>query len=83
MIYIILDTVDRQPVLAADSLEKVKVLLDDYMGMNYTDNNTEYLGFEEYIGEYYDAFEGIYTYREDNEEYKFIRYYMTVNDTVI
>lgn len=83
MIYIVLDVEDRIPVLTATSLDMVKELLDDYMGMNYPDNNIEYVGFEEYIGEYHDIFEGIYTYREGTKEWKFIRYYMSINDTAI
>jgi len=86
-VYLVLDKEDKAPILVADSKEKVKDLLDEYMGLE-VDEDIKYVGFEKYDSEYYSPFEGTFTYltnypfdKEEKEE-KFLLYYMVVNDVL-
>lgn len=80
MIYVILDKQDRIPVLTATSIDKIKELLDEYMGLG-KDNNVEYIGFvPRYdMTEYFDIYEGSYVYKYNEEQQCFIRYCMNID----
>lgn len=86
-IYVILDKEDRKPVLTADTFDKAKELLDDYMGIGI-DDDVEFIGYEKYENEYFDIFEGIFTYKTnykfDNEprQEKFLVYCMGLNEVL-
>lgn len=85
LIYLILDQEDRIPILTADTLEKAKELLDEYMGLGL-DEDVKYLGYTRFDTEYADIFEGTFKYltkyifdKEPKEE-KFLLYCMGLND---
>ena len=82
LIYFVNDREDKIPVLTATTLEKVKQLLDEYMGMPpyYEDKVVEYLGYEPYVSKYGgDIFEGIYKYRFEGEIQEFNLYCMELD----
>jgi hypothetical protein len=82
LIYFVNDREDKIPVLIATTLEKVKQLLDEYMGMPpyYEDKGVEYLGYEPYVSKYGgDIFEGIYKYRFEGEIQEFNLYCMEID----
>ena len=82
LIYFVNDREDKIPVLTATTLENVKQLLDEYMGMPpyYEDKDVEYLGYEPYVSKYGgDIFEGIYKYRFEGEIQEFNLYCMELD----
>jgi hypothetical protein len=81
LIYFVNDREDKIPVLTATTLEKVKQLLDEYMGMPpyYEDKDVEYLGYFPYDSSYPDIYEGTYKYRDGNEIQEFGLYCMEIN----
>jgi hypothetical protein len=82
LIYVILESEDRYPVITSTSLEKAKELLDEYMGMGpkFPESKVEYLGFTPYDSTYVDPYEGILTYKSEGEIQKFIRYCMSIDE---
>jgi hypothetical protein len=77
-IYLILDKVDRIPILTADSFEKAKLLLDDYMGLGL-DKSVKYIGFDKYEPEYYEIYQGVFKYTSSYGSDEFILYCMELN----
>ena len=79
LIYIILDSKDRIPVVTASSIEKAELLLNQYMGVEgpIFDESVEYIGFEPFDDRgYYTPYEGEYKYKTEDGEERFIRYCM-------
>jgi hypothetical protein len=82
LIYFVNDREDKIPVLTATTLEKVKQLLDEYMGLPpyFEDKDVEYLGYFPYNSKYGgDIFEGTYKYRDGNEIQEFGLYCMEID----
>jgi hypothetical protein len=81
LIYFVNDREDKIPVLTATTLEKVKQLLDEYMGLPpyFEDKDVEYLGYFPYDSSYPDIYEGTYKYRDGNEIQEFGLYCMEIN----
>ena len=81
LIYFINDREDKIPILTATTLEKVKQLLDEYMGLPpyFEDKDVEYLGYFPYDSSYPDIYEGTYKYRDGNEIQEFGLYCMEIN----
>ena len=82
LIYFVNDREDKIPVLTATTLENVKQLLDEYMGMPpyYEDKDVEYLGYFPYDSSYPDIYEGTYKYRDGNEIQEFGLYCMMIDE---
>ena len=80
--YVILDKEDRIPVVIADSLEKAKELIDEFVVLvkKFPKSTGVYLGFQAYDSEHPDIFEGVYSYSTDLGTLKYLRYCMVVND---
>jgi hypothetical protein len=79
LIYVILDSNDRIPILTASSIEKTELLLNQYMGVEgpIFDESVVYIGFEPYDDRgYYSPYEGEYKYKTEDGEQRFIRYCM-------
>jgi hypothetical protein len=79
LIYVILDSNDRIPILTASSIEKTELLLNQYMGVEgpIVDESVEYIGFEPFDDRgYYTIYEGEYKYKTEDGEQRFIRYCM-------
>ena len=79
LIYVILDSNDRIPILTTSSIEKAELLLNQYMGVEgpIVDESVEYIGFEPYDDRgYYSPYEGEYKYKTEDGEQRFIRYCM-------
>jgi hypothetical protein len=79
LIYVILDSNDRIPILTASSIEKTELLLNQYMGVEgpIVDESVEYIGFEPFDDRgYYTPYEGEYKYKTEDGEQRFIRYCM-------
>ena len=79
LIYVILDSNDRIPILTASSIEKAELLLNQYMGVEgpIFDESVEYIGFEPFDDRgYYTPYEGEYKYKTEDGEQRFIRYCM-------
>jgi hypothetical protein len=79
LIYVILDSNDRIPILTASSIEKAELLLNQYMGVEgpIVDESVEYIGFEPFDDRgYYTIYEGEYKYKTEDGEQRFIRYCM-------
>ena len=79
LIYVILDSNDRIPILTASSIEKTELLLNQYMGVEgpIVDESVEYIGFEPFDDRgYYEIYEGEYKYKTEDGEQRFIRYCM-------
>ena len=79
LIYVILDSDDRIPILTTSSIEKAELLLNEYMGVEgpIVDESVEYIGFEPYDDRgYYSPYEGEYKYKTEDGEQRFIRYCM-------
>ena len=79
LIYVILDSNDRMPILTASSIEKTELLLNQYMGVEgpIVDESVEYIGFEPFDDRgYYTPYEGEYKYKTEDGEQRFIRYCM-------
>jgi hypothetical protein len=79
LIYVILDSNDRMPILTASSIEKTELLLNQYMGVEgpIVDESVEYIGFEPFDDRgYYTIYEGEYKYKTEDGEQRFIRYCM-------
>ena len=81
LIYFVNDREDKIPVLTATTLENVKQLLDEYMGMPpyFEDKDVEYLGYFPYDSSYPDIYEGTYKYRDGNEIQEFGLYCMEID----
>ena len=81
LIYFVNDREDKIPVLTATTLEKVKQLLDEYMGLPpyFEDKDVEYLGYFPYDSSYPDIYEGTYKYRDGNEIQEFGLYCMEID----
>ena len=76
LIYVILDSNDRMPILTASSIEKTELLLNQYMGVEgpIVDESVEYIGFEPFDDRgYYTPYEGEYKYKTEDGEQRFIR----------
>ena len=79
LIYVILDSNDRIPILTTSSIEKAELLLNQYMGVEgpIIDESVEYIGFEPFDDRgYYTPYEGEYKYKTEDGEQRFIRYCM-------
>ena len=79
LIYVILDSNDRMPILTASSIEKTELLLNQFMGVEgpIVDESVEYIGFEPFDDRgYYTIYEGEYKYKTEDGEQRFIRYCM-------
>jgi hypothetical protein len=79
LIYVILDSNDRIPILTTSSIEKAELLLNQYMGVEgpIVDESVEYIGFEPFDDRgYYTIYEGEYKYKTEDGEQRFIRYCM-------
>jgi hypothetical protein len=79
LIYVILDSNDRIPILTTSSIEKAELLLNQYMGVEgpIFDESVEYIGFEPFDDRgYYTPYEGEYKYKTEDGEQRFIRYCM-------
>jgi hypothetical protein len=79
LIYVILDSNDRIPILTASSIKKAELLLNEYMGVEgpIVDESVEYIGFEPFDDRgYYTIYEGEYKYKTEDGEQRFIRYCM-------
>lgn len=77
--YLITDFDENFPLFITDTLENVKKLLDEYMGLG-KDERVKYLEFIEFDNcGYPNMFEGIYKYTDDEDIQKFNRYYLTLN----
>jgi hypothetical protein len=79
LIYVILDSNDRIPILTASSIKKAELLLNEYMGVEgpIVDESVEYIGFEPFDDRgYYTPYEGEYKYKTEDGEQRFIRYCM-------
>jgi hypothetical protein len=79
LIYVILDSNDRIPILTASSIKKAELLLNEYMGVEgpIFDESVEYIGFEPFDDRgYYTPYEGEYKYKTEDGEQRFIRYCM-------
>ena len=81
LIYLVNDREDKIPILTATTVEKVKQLLDEYMGLPpyFEDKDVEYLGYFPYDSSYPDIYEGTYKYRDGNEIQEFGLYCMEIN----
>lgn len=86
LIYVILDSNDRIPILTASSIEKAELLLNQYMGVEgpIFDESVEYIGFEPFDDRgYYTIYEGEYKYKTGwhcgEGEQRFIRYCMELD----
>ena len=81
LIYFVNDREDKIPILTATTVEKVKQLLDEYMGLPpyFEDKDVEYLGYFPYDSSYPDIYEGTYKYRDGNEIQEFGLYCMEIN----
>ena len=81
LIYFVNDREDKIPVLIATTLEKVKQLLDEYMGLPpyFEDKDVEYLGYFPYDSKYPDIYEGTYRYRYGDEIQEFGLYCMEID----
>ena len=81
LIYFVNDREDKIPVLTATTLEKVKQLLDEYMGLPpyFEDKDVEYLGYFPYDSKYPDIYEGTYRYRYGDEIQEFGLYCMEID----
>ena len=81
LIYFVNDREDKIPVLTATTLEKVKQLLDEYMGLPpyFEDKDVEYLGYFPYDSKYPDIYEGTYKYRYGDEIQEFGLYCMEID----
>ena len=81
LIYLVNDREDKIPILTATTVEKVKQLLDEYMGLPpyFEDKDVEYLGYFPYDSSYPDIYEGTYKYRGGNEIQEFGLYCMEMN----
>jgi hypothetical protein len=82
LIYVILDSNDRIPILTASSIEKTELLLNQYMGVEgpIVDESVEYIGFEPFDDRgYYTIYEGEYKYKTEDGEQRFIRYCMELD----
>ena len=81
LIYFVNDREDKIPVLTATTLEKVKQLLDEYMGLPpyFEDKDVEYLGYFPYDSSYPDIYEGTYKYRDGDEIQEFGLYCMEID----
>jgi hypothetical protein len=82
LIYVILDSNDRIPILTASSIKKAELLLNEYMGVEgpIVDESVEYIGFEPFDDRgYYTPYEGEYKYKTEDGEQRFIRYCMELD----
>lgn len=81
LIYFVNDREDKIPVLTATTIEKVKQLLDEYMGLPpyFEDKDVEYLGYFPYDSSYPDIYEGTYKYRDGDEIQEFGLYCMEID----
>jgi len=81
LIYFVNDREDKIPVLTATTVEKVKQLLDEYMGLPpyFEDKDVEYLGYFPYDRGYPDIYEGTYKYRDGDEIQEFGLYCMEID----
>lgn len=81
LIYFVNDREDKIPVLTATTVEKVKQLLDEYMGLPpyFEDKDVEYLGYFPYDSKYPDIYEGTYKYRDGDEIQEFGLYCMEID----
>jgi len=81
LIYFVNDREDKIPVLTATTVEKVKQLLDEYMGLPpyFEDKDVEYLGYFPYDSKYRDIYEGTYKYRYGDEIQEFGLYCMEID----
>ena len=81
LIYLVNDREDKIPILTATTVEKVKQLLDEYMGLPpyFEDKDVEYLGYFPYDSSYPDIYEGTYKYRDGNEIQELGLYCMEIN----
>ena len=81
LIYFVNDREDKIPVLTATTVEKVKQLLDEYMGLPpyFEDKDVEYLGYFPYDSKYPDIYEGTYKYRYGDEIQEFGLYCMEID----
>ena len=81
LIYFVNDREDKIPVLTATTVEKVKQLLDEYMGLPpyFEDKDVEYLGYFPYDSSYPDIYEGTYKYRDGDEIQEFGLYCMEID----
>lgn len=76
LIYVILNQ-DRIPVVTATSLQKVRELLDEYVGVET--GYGEFVEFDKYDGEFPDIYEGIYKYNTEDGPEIFIRYCVVID----
>jgi hypothetical protein len=81
LIYLIVDKEDRIPVLTATTMDKSKLLLDEYMGLGF-DKEVEYIGFFPYDTEYTEIYEGVYKYKSQYGIQEFIRYCMPIDEVI-
>jgi hypothetical protein len=80
-IYLIVDAKDRIPILTATTLEKVKELLDEWMG--FPQEGIEYLGFNAYDDRgYHGSYEGEYSYKNGDDMQTFLRYWLSVDENI-
>ena len=81
LIYLVNDREDKIPILTATTIEKVKQLLDEYMGLPpyFEDKDVEYLGYFPYDSSYPDIYEGTYKYRDGDEIQEFGLYCMEID----
>lgn len=80
LVYLILDAEDRIPILISSSLEKLKHLLHEYMGVSESAEYPKYLGYEEFDDRgYYSIYEGNHKYHDGESEIEFLQYCMPVD----
>lgn len=68
---------DRIPVVTATSLQKVRELLDEYVGVET--GYGEFIDFDKYEGEFPDIFEGTYKYNTEDGPEIFIQYCVVID----
>jgi len=81
LIYLICDSEDRIPIMVASSVEKIELLLNQYMGVEgpIIDESAEFIKYLPYNGQYADIYEGVYKYRSNDGEFEFLRYCMVLD----
>lgn len=74
------------PIAVTDSIEKLEILLQEYMGMGPNwqgEHQAEYIGFTQYDDRgYIDPYEGYYTFKDKDGISTFKRYCMGLNELV-